>query len=147
MLLLRCDPFARHLRTYHGRLDLCNYASCTSTLQQNALSQAPPQCQNVNLHVSFDPKSTHKLAQRPVYEALNCLCAGSCVCNEANLSGEAMPVQKRQCPAEDIRYDVEGKGARHTLFSSTTVLQAGTNHSDEVLAVVSATGRLPCCKV
>ena len=69
-----------------------------------------------------------------------CHAAGSCVCNEANLSGEAMPVQKRQCPAEDVRYEVEGRGARHTLFSSTAVLQAGNTDLDEVLAVVTATG-------
>lgn len=51
-----------------------------------------------------------------------------------------MPVQKRQCPPEHVRYDVDGRGARHTLFSSTAVLQAGNNDVDEVLAVVSATG-------
>lgn len=69
--------------------------------------------------------------------------AGSCVCNEANLSGEAMPIQKRQCPLENVSYEVEGRGARHTLFSSTAVLQAGNSDTDEVLAVVSATGMHP----
>lgn len=53
-----------------------------------------------------------------------------------------MPVQKRQCPTNDTAYDVRGEGSRYTLFSSTTVLQAGTNGSDEVLAVVTATGVL-----
>lgn len=52
-----------------------------------------------------------------------------------------MPILKRQCPPEDVIYDVEGRGARHTLFSSTAVLQGGDNDHDEVLAVVSATGR------
>ena len=66
--------------------------------------------------------------------------AGSCVCNEANLSGEAMPIQKRQCPLENMGYEVDGRGARHTLFSSTAVLQAGNSNTDQVLAVVSATG-------
>ena len=62
-----------------------------------------------------------------------------------------MPVQKRQCPPEDVRYDVDGRGARHTLFSSTAVLQAGNSDLEEVLAVVSATGetlaplQLPIC--
>ncbi|KAL0038469.1 hypothetical protein WJX77_007492 [Trebouxia sp. C0004] len=65
---------------------------------------------------------------------------GACVCNEANLSGEAMPVQKRQCPTSDTAYDVRGEGSRYTLFCSSTVLQAGTNGSHEVLAVVTATG-------
>ena len=53
-----------------------------------------------------------------------------------------MPVQKRQCPATDTAYDVRGEGSRYTLFSSTTVLHAGTNDNDEVLAVVTATGLL-----
>ena len=68
------------------------------------------------------------------------MAAGSCVCNEANLTGEALPVQKRQCPVEDVGYEVEGRSARHTLFSSTLVLQAGSKDSEEVVAVVSATG-------
>lgn len=54
-----------------------------------------------------------------------------------------MPVQKRQCPLENVGYDMEGRGARHTLFSSTAVLQAGNSDTDEVLAVVSATGKKP----
>jgi len=53
-----------------------------------------------------------------------------------------MPVQKRQCPTNDSAYDVRGEGSRYTLFSSATVLQAGINDSDEVLAVVTATGVL-----
>ena len=63
-----------------------------------------------------------------------------------------MPVQKRQCPSDNVSYDVEGRGARHTLFSSTAVLQAGNNDLDEVLAVVSATGtalaplQVPICR-
>ena len=73
------------------------------------------------------------------------LCAGSCVCNEANLSGEAMPQHKRQCPSEDIAYDVQGHGSRYSLFSSTTVLQAGSTDTDQVLAVVTATGMPPGC--
>ncbi|DBA79899.1 TPA: hypothetical protein ACH3X1_008117 [Trebouxia sp. C0004] len=51
-----------------------------------------------------------------------------------------MPVQKRQCPTSDTAYDVRGEGSRYTLFCSSTVLQAGTNGSHEVLAVVTATG-------
>ena len=72
------------------------------------------------------------------------MAAGSCVCNEANLTGEALPVQKRQCPVEDVSYEAEDRSARHTLFSSTLVLQAGNSHSEDVLAVVSATG-MPLC--
>lgn len=71
--------------------------------------------------------------------------AGSCVCNEANLTGEALPVQKRQCPVEDVGYEAEGRSARHTLFSSSLVLQAGNSDSDDVVAVVSATG-MPFCR-
>ena len=76
-----------------------------------------------------------------------CMVAGSCVCNEANLTGEALPVQKRQCPVEDVGYEVEGRSARHTLFSSTLVLQAGSKDSEEVVAVVSATGTPLCTHV
>lgn len=54
-----------------------------------------------------------------------------------------MPIQKRQCPLENVGYEVEGRGARHTLFSSTAVLQAGTSDTDQVLAVVAATGMHP----
>ena len=53
-----------------------------------------------------------------------------------------MPVQKRACPGEGTRYDPDGKDTRYTLFSSTTVLQAGVHQNDEVLAVVTATGKL-----
>lgn len=67
--------------------------------------------------------------------------AGYCVCDESNLTGEAMPVQKYAPSNGHDAYDPEGRGARHTLFSGTTVLQAGSSISDEVLGVVSATGR------
>ncbi|CAM6091151.1 unnamed protein product [Calypogeia fissa] len=65
---------------------------------------------------------------------------GFCVCDESNLTGEAMPVQKYAPSNLQDVYDPEGRGARHTLFSGTTVLQAGTSPSDEVVGVVSATG-------
>lgn len=49
------------------------------------------------------------------------------MCNESNLTGEAMPVQKYKAPdSNDEAYEAEGaKGARHTLFSGTQVLQFG----------------------
>jgi magnesium-transporting ATPase (P-type) len=56
------------------------------------------------------------------------------------LTGEAMPVQKYMAPNKPELYDPEGNGARHTLFSGTTVLQAGTQSGCEVLAYVTATG-------
>ncbi|KAL3158258.1 hypothetical protein ABBQ38_010509 [Trebouxia sp. C0009 RCD-2024] len=68
------------------------------------------------------------------------LIQGSCVCNEANLTGEALPIQKQQCPVEDVGCEVKGGSARHTLLSSTLVVQAGNSHSEDVVAVVSATG-------
>ena len=52
-----------------------------------------------------------------------------------------MPVQKRACPADSSPYEPDSKDARYTLLSSTTVLQAGIHAGDEVLAVVTATGK------
>lgn len=67
--------------------------------------------------------------------------AGSCVCNESSLTGESMPVQKYAAPNTSTAYKSGGcQGARHTLYSGTAVLQAGTNVGDEVLAVVTETG-------
>lgn len=63
------------------------------------------------------------------------------MCNESALTGEAMPVQKYQCPNENQRYSsTSHAGSRHTLYAGTTLLQAGSRPQDEVLAVVSATG-------
>ncbi|KAI5068179.1 hypothetical protein GOP47_0016524 [Adiantum capillus-veneris] len=65
---------------------------------------------------------------------------GSCICNESALTGEATPVQKYQAPNTRGVYQAEGKGSRHTLFSGTRVLQAGSRQDRDVLAVVTATG-------
>ncbi|MCO5602074.1 hypothetical protein L7F22_056201 [Adiantum nelumboides] len=65
---------------------------------------------------------------------------GSCICNESALTGEATPVQKYQAPNSAGIYQAEGKGSRHTLFSGTRVLQAGSRNDRAVLAVVTATG-------
>lgn len=52
-----------------------------------------------------------------------------------------MPVQKYTAPANDAVYEPEGpRGVRHTLFSGTEVLQAGSGGSTEVLGIVTATG-------
>lgn len=69
--------------------------------------------------------------------------SGVCVCNESNLTGEPMPVSKIKAPDNSTLYDSEGaRGARHTLFSGTEVLQAGARDTGEVLAIVTATGEL-----
>jgi len=47
-----------------------------------------------------------------------------------------MPVQKIACPDEQIEYDSEHAGARHTIFAGTTVLEL----DGEVEAIVSNTG-------
>ena len=75
----------------------------------------------------------------PIYNFNFDLFAGSCVCNESALTGEAMPVQKYACPNEPTTHDAHA-GARHMLCAGTTLLQAGSNAGDEVIAVVSATG-------
>lgn len=52
-----------------------------------------------------------------------------------------MPVQKYEAPNNNSVYEPEGlRGARHTLFSGTEVLQAGAGGCTEVLAIVTATG-------
>ena len=54
-----------------------------------------------------------------------------------------MPVQKYEAPNNNSVYEPEGpRGARHTLFSGTEVLQAGAGGCTEVLAIVTATGNL-----
>ncbi|KAH7415779.1 hypothetical protein KP509_14G060200 [Ceratopteris richardii] len=65
---------------------------------------------------------------------------GSCICDESSLTGEAAPVQKYQAPNNTGTYEPEGHGSRHTLFSGTRVLQAGTHQDHDVLAFVTATG-------
>lgn len=66
--------------------------------------------------------------------------SGSCICDEGSLTGEATPVHKYHAPNTSSTYQVEGHGARHTLFSGTRVLQAGSRENHDVLAVVTATG-------
>ncbi|KAI5068182.1 hypothetical protein GOP47_0017102 [Adiantum capillus-veneris] len=65
---------------------------------------------------------------------------GSCICDESALTGEAAPVQKYHAPNNAGIYQAEGHGTRHTLFSGTRVLQAGSRQNHNVLAVVTATG-------
>ncbi|MCO5602078.1 hypothetical protein L7F22_056205 [Adiantum nelumboides] len=65
---------------------------------------------------------------------------GSCICDESALTGEAKPVQKYHAPNTAGIYEAEGHGTRHTLFSGTRVLQAGSRLNHNVLAVVTATG-------
>lgn len=64
------------------------------------------------------------------------------MCNESNLTGEAMPVHKYRAPENDSVYESDSPGgAHHTLFSGTHVLQAGAgDESTEVLGIVTATG-------
>lgn len=54
-----------------------------------------------------------------------------------------MPVQKYMAANNIERYKSDGSGARHTLFSGTTVLQAGGSNQDDVLAIVTSTGLSP----
>ncbi|KAJ7537387.1 hypothetical protein O6H91_11G004100 [Diphasiastrum complanatum] len=65
---------------------------------------------------------------------------GSCICDESALTGESMPVQKYNAPIAKVPYNPQGNGARHTLFSGTTVIQSGSQTNDDVQAIVTATG-------
>lgn len=64
------------------------------------------------------------------------------MCNESNLTGEAIPVHKYSSPENDSVYEADSPGgAHHTLFSGTQVLQAGAGDgSTEALGIVTATG-------
>ena len=61
------------------------------------------------------------------------------MCDESNLTGEAMPVQKYACPLEESPYDPKG-GARHTLFAGTLTPSIFTPHRLSGLAVVCLEG-------
>lgn len=69
------------------------------------------------------------------------LVKGHAVCDESGLTGEAMPVYKVALPAESDAAFVPHKGnSKNCLFAGSRVLQAGAKPSDEVVAVVVATG-------
>lgn len=52
--------------------------------------------------------------------------AGSCVVDESSLTGESMPCVKSAAPSSVTVYDVRQPIPRHTLFSGTTIKQAGS---------------------
>ena len=51
--------------------------------------------------------------------------AGSCVVDESSLTGESMPTVKSAASTSATVYDVRQPIPRHTLFSGTTIKQAG----------------------
>ena len=52
--------------------------------------------------------------------------AGSCVVDESSLTGESMPCVTSAAPSSVTVYDVRQPIPRHTLFSGTTIKQAGS---------------------
>ena len=51
---------------------------------------------------------------------------GTCVVDESSLTGESMPCVKSAAPGSATFYDVRQPIPRHTLFSGTTIKQAGS---------------------
>ena len=51
---------------------------------------------------------------------------GTCVVDESSLTGESMPCVKSAAPSSPTPYDVRQPIPRHTLFSGTTIKQAGS---------------------
>ena len=73
------------------------------------------------------------------------LITGTCIVNEAMLTGESVPVAKSALEyppsgeEEGAKYDPEGN-KQNTLFSGTTVIQTRFHSNSKVLAVVVRTG-------
>ena len=72
------------------------------------------------------------------------LITGTCIVNEAMLTGESVPVTKSALESppsgeEGAKYDPEGN-KQNTLFSGTTVIQTRFHSNSKVLAVVVRTG-------
>ncbi|XP_063932470.1 polyamine-transporting ATPase 13A3-like isoform X1 [Zophobas morio] len=68
------------------------------------------------------------------------LLAGSAICNESSLTGESMPLQKVQCPNEDVVYESVKYGNRYSLFAGTSVLQSSSDTEKPALGLVVSTG-------
>lgn len=75
--------------------------------------------------------------------------SGSCVVDEASLTGETMPIQKFPCPVnEQHRHPDEAENKKYYLFAGTAVLQANGTPVDSLplgvtsgaLAIITATG-------
>mmetsp|Transcript_65562 Transcript_65562/g.90637 ORF Transcript_65562/g.90637 Transcript_65562/m.90637 type:complete len:160 (-) Transcript_65562:570-1049(-) len=67
------------------------------------------------------------------------LLAGSCIVNEAMLTGESIPVIKNNLPFSDHIYN-EIDGDKYTLFGGTKVIQTRGIQGQSVKAVISRTG-------
>lgn len=64
---------------------------------------------------------------------------GSCIMNEAMLTGESIPVVKNSLPQNDINYNPK-EDKQYTLFAGTKCIQARFYTGTSVLALVTLTG-------
>ncbi|RZF33632.1 hypothetical protein LSTR_LSTR007010 [Laodelphax striatellus] len=73
------------------------------------------------------------------------LLAGSCIVTESDLTGESAPVLKTSpvvSPDSRETYSPSSVHMRHTLFCGTQIIQTRYYGDDEVLAIVTQTGRI-----
>lgn len=69
------------------------------------------------------------------------LLTGTCIVNEAILTGESIPVIKSYLPATKDRYTVN-ESSKYTLFGGTSVIQTRGGDKGYVLGLVTNTGFL-----
>ncbi|CAB0016985.1 unnamed protein product [Nesidiocoris tenuis] len=70
------------------------------------------------------------------------LLSGTCIVNEASLTGESTPVTKVPALLLEEEYDPETAHSKHTLYSGTQIIQTRYYNHDRVQALVVRTGSM-----